>query len=90
MTGREFLNSLAHGQFDLVQTLLDILADTGSQYCVIGGLAVDAYVDPVVSLDIDILVAVEDIGTIRSAAADLFRWTVKEIWHDKEVYRSGF
>ena len=47
MTGKEFLNSVANGQLDIVQILLDILAETGSRYCVIGGLAVNAYVDPV-------------------------------------------
>ena len=68
MTSKEFLNSLANAQSDIVQMLLDILAETGSRYCVIGGLAVNAYVDPVVSLDVDIVVAVEDVGTISIAA----------------------
>jgi hypothetical protein len=52
MTGKEFLNSLANGKSDILQLLLDILAETESGYCVIGGLAVNAYVDPVVSLDV--------------------------------------
>ena len=70
MTGKEFLNSLAKGQSDIVQLLLDILAETGSRYCVIGGLAVNAYVDPVVSLDIDIVAAVEDVGAAGLAAKE--------------------
>jgi hypothetical protein len=61
MTGKEFINFLANGKSDIIQVLLDILAETGSRYCLIGGLAVNAYVDPVVSLDIDIVVAVEDV-----------------------------
>jgi hypothetical protein len=68
MTGREFLNSVANGQSDIVQIILDILAETGAHYCVIGGLAVNAYVDPVVSLDIDIVIAVEDMGAAIIAA----------------------
>jgi hypothetical protein len=36
----------------------------------IGGLAVNAYVDPVVSLDIDIVVAFEDVETTSSAAKE--------------------
>jgi hypothetical protein len=70
MTGKEFLNSLANGKFDIVQMLLDILAEKGSRYCMIGGLAVNAYVDPVVSLDIDIVVAAEDVETTSSAAKE--------------------
>jgi len=68
MTGKEFLNSLANGQSDIIQVLLDIIAETASPYCVIGGLAVNAYVEPVVSLDVDIVTAVKNVEAIRPAA----------------------
>jgi hypothetical protein len=68
MTGKEFLNSLAKGKSDILQQFLSILTETGSRYCVIGGLAVNAYVEPVVSLDVDIVVAVHDIETVANAA----------------------
>ena len=68
MMGKEFLNSLANGQLDIVQILLDIIAETASPYCVIGGLAVNAYVEPVVSLDVDIVIAVKDVETICRVA----------------------
>lgn len=68
MKGREFINSVANGKSDMIQTLLSILAETGSRYCLIGGLAVNAYVEPVVSLDVDIVAAVEDIDSICRAA----------------------
>jgi hypothetical protein len=68
LTGKEFLNSLANGQSDIVQILLDIIDETASPYCVIGGLAVNAYVEPVVSLDIDIVIAVKDVEANRRAA----------------------
>ena len=64
MTGREFINSLAKGKSDIIQIFLDILSETGSRYCLIGGLAVNAYVEPVVSLDLDIVVMAEDVGPI--------------------------
>jgi hypothetical protein len=68
MTGKEFLNSLANGQSDIVQILLDIIAETASPYCVIGGLAVNAYAEPVVSLDVDIVIAVKEVeATCRAA-----------------------
>jgi hypothetical protein len=68
MTSKEFLNSLANGRSDIVQILLDIIAETASPYCVIGGLAVNAYVEPVVSLDVDIVIAVKDVeATCRAA-----------------------
>lgn len=46
MTPKEFINSLANGKSDIIQVLLDILNETHSRYCLIGGLAVNAYVDP--------------------------------------------
>ena len=70
MTGKEFLNSLANGRSDILQLLLGILAEMGSPYCVIGGLAVNAYVDPVVSLDVDIVVAVHDVAAVADTAKD--------------------
>jgi hypothetical protein len=70
MTGKEFLNSLAKGKSDILQQLLGILTETGSGYCVIGELAVNAYVEPVVSLDVDIVVAVHDLETVANAAKE--------------------
>jgi len=48
--------------------LLDILADAGAAYCVIGGLAVNAYTEPVVSLDLDIVIAVEGVERLCDLA----------------------
>ncbi len=62
------MNAVANGEMDILQLLLDILAETRSAYCVIGGLAVNAYAEPVVSLDLDIVVASDDIGKVVSAA----------------------
>jgi hypothetical protein len=70
MTRKEFINSLANGKSDIIQILLDILEKTHSKYCLIGGLAVNAYVEPVVSLDLDIVVAVKDLEVICGAAAE--------------------
>jgi hypothetical protein len=68
MTGKEFLTSVAKGKSDILQQFLAILTETDSRYCVIGGLAVNAYVEPVVSLDVDIVVAVHDIESVVNAA----------------------
>jgi len=68
MTGKEFVNRIANGKSDIIQVLLDILSKTGFRYCLIGGLAVNAYVEPVVSLDLDVVAAVEDIDAICNEA----------------------
>ena len=70
MTSKEFLNNLANREKDILQEMLDILAERESRYCVIGGLAVNAYAEPVVSLDLDIVVAADGVEQIcRTAAA---------------------
>ena len=84
MTGKEFLNSLAKGKSDILQQLLEILAGTGSDYCLIGGLAVNAYVEPVVSLDVDIVVAVDNIVTVASAAS-MQKMKVEEFPHSVNI-----
>ena len=70
MTGKEFINRMANGKSDIIQILLDILSETGCRYCLIGGLAVNAYVEPVVSLDLDIVAAVEDMEAVCKAAKE--------------------
>jgi len=67
MNKKEFLNGVAHGKADMLQLLLDIMARAGITYCVIGGLAVNAYVEPVVSLDLDIVVAAASLMKLKSA-----------------------
>lgn len=71
MTGKEFVKRVANGKSDIIQVFLDILSKTGSRYCLIGGLAVNAYVEPVVSLDMDVVAANEDVNAICKAAKEI-------------------
>lgn len=66
--GKTFLNAVASGKVDILQTFLEILVETGTQYCVVGGLAVNAYAEPVVSLDLDIVVISRDIDKVCKLA----------------------
>ena len=73
MTKKEFLNAIANGKMDIVQVFLDTLSASNADYCVIGGLAVNAYAEPVVSLDLDIVVAADNIETVIEAIEEHFR-----------------
>jgi hypothetical protein len=73
MTKKEFLNAISNGKVDIVQAFLDILSTSNVDYCVIGGLAVNAYAEPVVSLDLDIVVAADNIETVIKAVESQFR-----------------
>jgi hypothetical protein len=68
MTGRTFLNRVANGQTDVIALLLSLLEQTGASYCVIGGLAVNAYAEPVVSLDLDLVVVTDKVQALCEAA----------------------
>jgi hypothetical protein len=63
------------------------LSEAGVRYCVIDGQAVNAYVEPVVSLDLDIAVATEDL----EATETLFRrhFKVARFPHSVSVSLSG-
>jgi len=73
MTKKEFLNAVANGKVDIVQAFLDTLSKSNADYCVIGGLAVNAYAEPVVSLDLDIVVAADNIETLINAVESHFK-----------------
>ena len=79
MTEKTFINSLAHDQADIIQQFIDLLNDLEITYCVIGGLAVNAYVEPVVSLDLDVVVIADGIDTLKKAAETMF--SVKTFLH---------
>lgn len=67
MTAKQFLNAVSNGTEDVLQIFLDSLSATGTGYCVIGGLAVNAYVEPVVSLDLDVVIATENVEAVCKA-----------------------
>ena len=79
MTEKEFINNIANGQEDIIQKLVDLLEENKIGYCVIDGLAVNAYVEPVVSLDLDIIVATNSINKLCQVAEKIF--TIKEFEH---------
>lgn len=61
MTKKEFLNRVANSKRDIIEELISTLEEKAISYCIIGGLAVNAYVEPVVTLDIDIVIISEKI-----------------------------
>lgn len=59
MTPKLFLNRLTQSDRDVIQQLFDLLQSLQTQYCIINDMAVNAYVEPVVSLDLNIVIAVD-------------------------------
>ena len=86
MTKREFINAVANGRKDILQIFLDALSQLAAEYCVIGGLAVNAYVEPVVSLDLDVVVAASDVEAVCGAVAEHF--TIERFAHSVNLSSS--
>lgn len=64
------MSAVANGKEDILQIFLDILNSTKTPYCIVGGLAVNAYVEPVVSLDLDVVIKIKDIDKIIKKAVE--------------------
>lgn len=59
------MRSVANGRTDI---LLDLVAEIGSDSCVVNGLAVNASGKPVVSLDVALVVVARSLDKLRQAA----------------------
>jgi len=79
MTEKKFMNCVANAQQDVLQQFINLLNDMKIDYCVIGGLAVNAYVEPVVSLDLDVIVSNEAIDKLCKSIEKIF--TIKKFNH---------
>ncbi len=73
MNQKSFFNGVSNGRKDIIQEIIDLLNGNHIEYCVIGGLAVNAYVEPVVSLDLDIVVIVDGIDILIESTKDKFK-----------------
>lgn len=66
MTAKEFLKKVTKGKVDFLQLFLDLLKKDKIPFCIIGGLAVNAYAEPVVSLYLDVIVVSEKLESLIS------------------------
>jgi hypothetical protein len=58
-----------------LDSIVAMLSQADVRYCVIGGQAVNAYVEPLVSLDLDIAVATEDLDATEALLRERFKVT---------------
>ena len=72
MTSKNFFNALANGKVDVIKEFLDLLSQLNIDYCVIGGLAVNAYAEPVVSMDLDLVLTLVDTDKLIEEAKSIF------------------
>ena len=72
MQASGFYNLITRGGGDVVEALLGLLDKAGIRYCVIGGQAVNYYAEPLVSLDLDLVVTVDRLADAEELLAKHF------------------
>ncbi len=73
MQALAFWKAVTVDHADFLGTLVGLLAEHSAKYCVVGGQAVNAYVEPLVSLDLDLALAAGEIERITPALKRSFQ-----------------
>ena len=87
MRALEFWKTVTVDKTNLLERLIALLTDHGIRYCVIGGQAVNAYAEPLVSLDLDLAVAVDQLSQVESLLAKEFH--MERFEHSLNVSLAG-
>jgi predicted nucleotidyltransferase len=87
MQALTFWKIITMDQSNLLENLISLLNEQGIRFCVIGGQAVNAYVEPLVSLDLDLAVAVDQLEQVEALLEAHFE--LKRFAHSLNVAMSG-
>jgi nucleotidyltransferase AbiEii toxin of type IV toxin-antitoxin system len=83
---QSFWKTVTMDDSDLLHDLISLLDENQARYCVIGGQAVSAYAEPLVSLDLDIVIADEDLARVEALCREVF--TVERFPHSINLSKS--
>ena len=87
MLAQEFYKTVVKDKVNLLDRLIKVFDIHSVRYCIIGGQAVNAYAEPVVSLDLDIVVAAEQLRVVEELL--LKEFTVTKHEHSLHVSAYG-
>ena len=73
MKAAAFWKAVTVDEVNLLEDFVRLLDRHAIRYCVIGGQAVNAYVEPLVSLDLDVVIATDQLATIATLLSDDYR-----------------
>ena len=71
---------------DMLGRLIALLEQSGTRFCVIDGVAVNAYVEPVVTLDLDLVIVGDDLSGIET---QLKAFRVERFAHSVNISAPG-
>jgi hypothetical protein len=87
MQAQTFWKVVVADHTDFLDRLLEGLTTRGIRFCVLGGQGVNAYVDPVVSLDLDVVIATDQRPDVEAWVRREFQ--VEAFPHSLNVSASG-
>jgi len=73
MKSLTFWKTVTADTSDFLERILALLSENSIRYCVIGGQGVNAYADPLVSLDLDLVVAVDQLERVEQLLRGAFK-----------------
>lgn len=87
MTAKHFQKLVTGDTSDFLDRFLAVLAELQAEFCVIGGLAVNAYTEPVVTLDCDVVVIAQRLPELEQRLRREFQ--VESFTHSLNVAATG-
>jgi Nucleotidyl transferase AbiEii toxin, Type IV TA system len=87
MQALAFWKAVAMDKSNFLESLVGLLAEHKIRYCVIGGQGVNAYAEPLVSLDLDLVVAVDQMEEVEKLLGG--RYHLERFPHSLNVSESG-
>lgn len=72
MQAVEFWKAVTVDRSNLLERFVELLRAHDVRFCLVGGLAVNAYVEPVVSLDLDVVIAGDQLEQVRALVVKTF------------------
>jgi hypothetical protein len=82
-----FWKAVIVDESNFLEAIVGLLNENNIRYCVIGGQGVNAYVDPLVSLDLDLVVAVDQLEPLARLLTAQFK--VEHLPHRLNVAGGG-
>jgi hypothetical protein len=83
MQRRAFWRAVTVDRSDFLDQFVALLDEQDIRFCIVGGQAVNAYAEPVVSLDLDLVVTLSDLARVEAVLRE--RFTVEHFPHSINV-----
>lgn len=87
MRALQFWKAVTMDRSDFLDRVLAVLDENGIRFCAIGGVGVNAYTYPVVTLDLDIAMALDDVERAEQILSSEFK--VRRFAHSVNVTAPG-